>query len=169
MNLILEIILRVSKLLQIVESEAMQGANNCTPGTDLNLGDKVVNSYAQERFHSAAKVAVNWANWFTRMWKYAPDVIGQSEFLIHTAVYSMVEFNQDIFAGGNCYDAGEYKNYFLFCPFAFRLPEGPILAKDLAIEYKYLSNTSEWFYIARKRAEEVIRKGESLKKGRNHI
>jgi G protein-coupled receptor 158 len=41
------------------------------------------------------------------------------------------------------------------------LPEGPILAKDLAIEYKYLSNTSEWFFIARKRAESVIKSGKS--------
>ncbi len=30
----------VTKLLRIVESQAMQGAN-CTPGTDLSLGDKV--------------------------------------------------------------------------------------------------------------------------------
>ena len=32
----------VTKLLRIVESQALQGAN-CTPGTSLNLGDKVVN------------------------------------------------------------------------------------------------------------------------------
>lgn len=44
----------------------------------------------------------------------------------------------------------------MFCPYAYRLPEGPILAKDLAVEYKYLSNTSEWFFIARKNAENVI-------------
>lgn len=50
----------------------------------------------------------------------------------------------------------QYKEYWLFCPYAYRLPEGPILVKDLAVEYKYLSNTSEWFYIARKNAENVI-------------
>ncbi|TRY60951.1 hypothetical protein TCAL_16346, partial [Tigriopus californicus] len=154
----------VTKLLRIVESQALQGAN-CTPGTDLNLGDKVVNRYAQERFHQAARVAVNRANWLTRMWKYAPEVIGQSEYLLHTSIMSMVEFNEDIFAAGNCYDAEEYKSYFLFCPYAYRLPEGPILAKDLAIEYKYLSNTSEWFFIARKEAEKVIEMGKSLKIG----
>lgn len=45
--------------------------------------------------------------------------------------------------------------------------EGPILAKDLAVEYKYLANTSEWFYIARKNAERVIRNMTSLTKGKN--
>eukprot|EP00095_Tigriopus_kingsejongensis_P002452 snap_masked-scaffold380_size190731-processed-gene-0.14 protein:Tk02452 transcript:snap_masked-scaffold380_size190731-processed-gene-0.14-mRNA-1 annotation:"PREDICTED: uncharacterized protein LOC103506221" len=152
----------VTKLLRIVESQALQGAN-CTPGTDLNLGDKVVNRYAQERFDQAAHVAVNRANWLTRMWKYAPEVIGHSEYLLHTSIISMVEFNEDIFAAGNCYDAEEYKNYFLFCPYAHRLLDGPILAKDLAIEYKYLSNTSEWFFIARKEAEKVIEMGRSMK------
>ena len=44
--------------------------------------------------------------------------------------------------------------------------EGPILAKDLAVEYKYLANTSEWFYIARKTAERVIRNMTSLTKGK---
>lgn len=83
----------VTKLLRIVESQAMQGSN-CTPGTDLNLGDKVVNRYAQERFQEAAMVAVNWANWLTRMWKYAPDVIGQSEYLLHASMFSMIEMNQ---------------------------------------------------------------------------
>ena len=115
----------------------------------------------------AADVAVNRANWLTRMWKYAPEVIGQSEYLLHTYLVSMVEFDDDIFAAGNCYDAEEYGGYFLFCPYAYRLPEGPVLAKDLAVEYKYLSNTSEWFFIARKKAEEVIQKGSTFKTGKN--
>lgn len=36
----------VSKLLTIVETQALQGSD-CKPGTDLNLGEKVVNRYAQ--------------------------------------------------------------------------------------------------------------------------
>ena len=39
----------VSKLLSIVETQALMG-ENCSPGTDLNLGEKVVNRYAQVRF-----------------------------------------------------------------------------------------------------------------------
>ncbi len=75
------------------------------------------------------------------------------------------EANEDIFAAGNCYDAEEYRGYFLFCPYAYRLPEGPILAKDLAVEYKYLSNTSEWFFIARKTAERVIEEATQFRTG----
>ncbi len=45
----------VTRLLETVESQEGQGAN-CTPGTELNLGVKVVNRYAQERFHGAAMV-----------------------------------------------------------------------------------------------------------------
>ena len=36
----------VSKLLSIVEPQALMG-ENCNPGSDLNLGEKVVNRYAQ--------------------------------------------------------------------------------------------------------------------------
>ena len=97
------------------------------------------------------------------MWKYAPNVIGNSEFLLHTQILSMMEMNEDIFAAGNCYDARQYKDYFLFCPYAFRLPEGPILAKDLSLEYNYLSNTSEFFIMARKRGENVIKAGTAFK------
>jgi hypothetical protein len=77
------------------------------------------------------KVAVNFANWLTRMWKFAPEVVGRSEFLLHTNVLTIIEFDEDIFAGGNCYDADEYKSYYLFCPYAYRMPGGALLAKDL--------------------------------------
>jgi len=93
----------------------------------------------------------------TRIWKYADPEVTASEYLLHAGVISMVEFDNDIFAAGNCYDQNQYKSYWLFCPYAYRLPNGKgILAKDLAVEYKYLSNTSEWFYIARQKAQGVI-------------
>ena len=57
------------------------------------------------------------------------------------------------------------QDYSLFCPYAYRLPSGALLAKDLAVEYKYLSESSEWFYIARKKAEEVIGLGTAFKTG----
>ncbi len=101
------------------------------------------------------------------MWKYSSDVIGQSEYLLHTSILYMLEMNEDIFAAGNCYDASQYKDYFLFCPYAYRLPEGPILAKDLALGYNYLSNTSEFFFIARNRAEQVIKAGKSFRTSKN--
>ncbi|KAK9883018.1 hypothetical protein WA026_001231 [Henosepilachna vigintioctopunctata] len=146
----------VTRFLRIVESQHLLG-ENCTAGTDLNLGDGVVDRYAQERFRVEADVAVNRANMLTRLWKYAGKDVVNSEYLLHASLFSMVEFDDDIFAAGNCYDQHQYKDYQLFCPYAYRLPEGSILVKDLAVEYKYLSNTSEWFYIARKNAEKVIK------------
>ncbi|KAL1114820.1 hypothetical protein AAG570_007644 [Ranatra chinensis] len=103
----------------------------------------------------------------TRLWKYAASEVLDSEYLLHAGVFSMVEFDEDIFAAGNCYDAYQYKSFWLFCPYAYRLPEGPILVKDLAVEYKYLSNTSEWFYIARKNAENVIKNYNQFSRGKS--
>jgi hypothetical protein len=157
----------VTRFLTIVESQHLLG-ENCTAGTDLNLGEGVVDQYAQERFRVEAEVAVNRANMLTRLWKYAAPEVMSSEYLLHASVFSMVEFDEDIFAAGNCYDKYQYKDYWLFCPYAYRLPEGPILVKDLAVEYKYLSNTSEWFYIARKNAENVIRNYSQFSRGESH-
>lgn len=153
----------VTRFLRIVESQHLLG-ENCTAGTDLNLGEGVVDRYAQERFRIEADVAVNRANMLTRLWKYADHTV-MSEYFLHASVFSMVEFDDDIFAAGNCYDQYQYKDYILFCPYAYRLPEGQILVKDLAVEYKYLSNTSEWFYIARKNAERVIRNYNQFSRG----
>lgn len=154
----------VTKFLRLIETQHLLG-ENCTAGTHLNLGEGVVDRYAQERFRIEADVAVNRANMLTRLWKYAGPSVMHNEYLLHASVFSMVEFDDDIFAAGNCYDQYQYKDYQLFCPFAYRLPEGPILAKDLAVEYKYLSNTSEWFYIARKNAERVIRNHNQFRRG----
>ncbi|KAL4703643.1 hypothetical protein ACJJTC_000314 [Scirpophaga incertulas] len=156
----------VTKFLRLIETQHLLG-ENCTAGTHLNLGEGVVDRYAQERFRIEADVAVNRANMLTRLWKYAGPSVMHNEYLLHASVFSMVEFDDDIFAAGNCYDQYQYKDYQLFCPFAYRLPEGPILAKDLAVEYKYLSNTSEWFYIARKNAERVIRHHNQFRRGFN--
>lgn len=55
----------VTKFLQIVESQHLLGAN-CTAGTALNLGEGVVDRYAQDRFRVEAEIAVNRANMLTR-------------------------------------------------------------------------------------------------------
>ncbi|XP_031829923.1 metabotropic glycine receptor [Nomia melanderi] len=155
----------VTRFLRIIENQHLLG-ENCTAGTDLNLGEGVVDQYAQEKFRLEANLAVNRANMLTRLWKYAPDVMLSSEYLLHASVLSMVEFDEDIFAAGNCYDKLQYKDRWLYCPFAHRLQDQDgILVKDLAIEYKYLSNSSEWFYIARKNAEKVIANNEQFSRG----
>lgn len=156
----------VTRFLRIIENQHTLG-ENCTAGTDLNLGEGVVDQYAQERFRLEANLAVNRANMLTRLWKYAPEVMLSSEYLLHASVLSMVEFDEDIFAAGNCYDKLQYKDHWLYCPFAHRLPnQDGVLVKDLAIEYKYLSNSSEWFYIARKNAERVIASYEQFSRGK---
>ncbi|KAK2583404.1 hypothetical protein KPH14_009391 [Odynerus spinipes] len=155
----------VTRFLRIIENQHLLG-ENCTAGTDLNLGEGVVDRYAQERFRLEANLAVNRANMLTRLWKYAPDVMLSSEYLLHASVLSMVEFDEDIFAAGNCYDKLQYKDRWLYCPFAHRLQDQEgVLVKDLAIEYKYLSNSSEWFYIARKNAERVIASNNQFSRG----
>lgn len=154
----------MTKFLRIVESQHLMG-ENCTKGTDFNLGEGVVDRYAQERFRLEGEIAVNRANLYTRLWKYSAAQVLASEYLLHAEVLTMVELDEDIFAAGNCYDKYEYEDYLLFCPFAYRLPEGTILVKDLAVEYKYLSNTSEWFFIARKNAERAIKNHTHLTKG----
>lgn len=58
----------VTKFLQIVESQHLLGAN-CTAGTALNLGEGVVDRYAQDRFRVEAEVAINRANMLTRLVK----------------------------------------------------------------------------------------------------
>lgn len=156
----------VTRFLRIIENQHTLG-ENCTAGTDLNLGEGVVDQYAQERFRLEAEFAVNRANMLTRLWKYAPEVMLSSEYLLHASVLSMVEFDEDIFAAGNCYDKLQYRGRWLYCPFAHRLPnQDGILVKDLAIQYKYLSNSSEWFYIARKNAERVIASYEQFSRGK---
>lgn len=156
----------VTRFLRIIENQHTLG-ENCTAGTDLNLGEGVVDQYAQERFRLEANLAVNRANMLTRLWKYAPEVMLSSEYLLHASVLSMVEFDEDIFAAGNCYDKLQYRDRWLYCPFAHRLPhQDGILVKDLASQYKYLSNSSEWFYIARKNAERVIASYEQFSRGK---
>ncbi|XP_017962312.1 uncharacterized protein LOC108655110 [Drosophila navojoa] len=157
----------VSKFLQYIEQQHLMGSN-CVAGTSLNLGEGVVDRYAQDRFRVEAEVAVNRANMLTRIFKTTAHSVQEDVNLLHASVLSMVEFDDDIFAAGNCFDWNEHPAQpGLFCPFAYRLPPpnlGAVLAKDLAMEYHYLGNTSEWFFLARKNAERVIARNEQYLK-----
>lgn len=103
-----------------------------------------------------------------RIFKLTPLSVQENINLLHASVLSMVEFDDDIFAAGHCFDWNQYSTKKgLYCPFAHRLPPPEVasLAKDLASEYHYLGNTSEWFFLARKNAERVIAKNEQYIKG----
>lgn len=93
-----------------------------------------------------------------------------SEHILHASVLSMVEFDDDIYAAGHCFDWNQHMaKRGLFCPFAHRLPppeQSATISKDLATEYPYLGNTSEWFFLARKNAEKVIAKNDQYIKGK---
>ncbi len=148
----------VDKFLSIVE-QYEQNKDNCTPGTEFNLGEGVVAQYGVFAYKAQAMVAVNRANFLTRIWKNSPAALLDSEYFFFTAVRSMVEGDDDLFAAGNCYDFMEYKNYTLFCPYAYRLPNvsSEIMVKDLSVEYKYLTNQSEFFWSARLKAENKLK------------
>lgn len=102
-----------------------------------------------------------------RIFKSSSLAVQASEHILHASVLSMVEFDDDIFAAGHCFDWNQHTaKSGLYCPFAFRLPDQSILAKDLAVEYHYLGNTSEWFFLARQNAEKVIIKNEQYITGK---
>ena len=156
----------VTKFLRKIESQQSMG-ENCTKGTELKLNEGVVDRYAQERFRLEAEVAVNRANLYTRLWKYSRKLVLSSPYLLHAEVLSLVEFDEDIFAAGNCYDRFQYKGYELYCPFAHRMPGGKIRVKDLALQYFYLTNGSEWFLDAKRSAERVIEDFTQIRKSKH--
>ena len=141
--------------------------DNCTRGTAFSLGEGVVDKYAHQRFRLQADQTVNMANLYTRLWKYSSDQVMASDYLLHAQVLSLLEFNEDIFAAGNCYDRYQHPRYELFCPFAHRLPDGKVMVKDLAQQYFYLSNGSDFFLNAKLSGERVIENFTQLKQGKN--
>ncbi|XP_065314395.1 metabotropic glycine receptor-like [Gordionus sp. m RMFG-2023] len=148
---------KVTEFLKIVE-EYENDAQHCKAGTTVNLGDGVIDQYGLKRYYSQALIAVNRANLLTRLWRYAPKEVLDSEFLLYSLVRSMVESDVNIFAAGNCYDKYEYKDYYLFCPFSHYLPDGKrILVKDLSVQYKYMGNESEWFHSSKMWAKNLSR------------
>ena len=147
----------VDNFLSIVE-QYERNKDNCTPGTTFNLGKGVVAQYGVRRFKAQAMVAVNRANFLTRIWKSARQELLDSEFFFYTSVREMVEGDPVLFAAGNCYDKMQYKDYELFCPYAYRMADNAnkIMVKDLSLEYKYLGNDSEFFYQARMKADRKL-------------
>ncbi|XP_013396833.1 probable G-protein coupled receptor 158 [Lingula anatina] len=129
---------------------------DCDPGTHFNLGDGVIQQYGVLRFKRQALEAVTRANFLTRIWKLKDFCLKDNEYFFYDQVRSMVEGDPEIFAAGNCYDKDRFKDYYLFCPYSHRLPNGQIVVKDLSVSYKYLGNTSEFFWEARRKANLLL-------------
>lgn len=72
----------VSKFLQYIEQQHLMGSN-CVAGTSLNLGEGVVDRYAQDRFRVEAEVAVNRANMLTRWVTHpsGPPIVPSAQLL----------------------------------------------------------------------------------------
>ena len=148
----------VQTFLSTVEQYA-RDKENCTPGTEHNLGEGVVQQqYGVRRFKRQALLAVNRANFLTQIWRSAGPGVTTSDYFFYIQVRSMVEGDPDVFAAGNCYAPGMYNDkYDLFCPFSHRIAEedGVIVVKDLSVSYKY-GNHSEWFYQAQVNANRKL-------------
>lgn len=144
----------VATFLEKVE-EYERNKGECIPGTEHNLGSGVIKQYGLKKFKNQALVAVNRANFLTRLWRNASGDILTNEYIYYSQVRNLLEGDPELFAAGNCYDKGEFKNYYLFCPYAYRMEDGRINVKDLSLEYDYLKNTSEWFYSARQKATQL--------------
>ena len=159
----------VDEFLGIVE-QYERDKENCVPGVTFNLGEGVITQYGVIRFRQQAELAVNRANFLTRIWKSSPeDILEKSQYFFYTQVRSMVEGDNDVFAAGNCYDYMEFNNFTLFCPFAYRMPNDTIMVKDLSVEYKYLGNESEFFFIPRMNAERKLQGRYNETKGRSSL
>jgi hypothetical protein len=147
----------VQQFLEEVERYEVN-KEKCVTGFTHNLGKGVINQYGLNRFKAQALVAVNRANLLTRIWKDGNPAILNSEYFFYSQVRSIVESDPDIFAGGNCYDKYGFKDYYLFCAYAYRTSseDNDINVKDLAVEYDYVAgNGSEWFATCRHNAAKV--------------
>ena len=62
--------------------------------------------HAEKRDVSDLYYLINWSQWSSnkifvvRLWKYQPDTIGKSEYLLDSMLYETLEFDDDIFAAG---------------------------------------------------------------------
>ncbi|XP_077865993.1 metabotropic glycine receptor-like [Saccoglossus kowalevskii] len=144
---------KVVEFLRYVD-RVQENIDNCTRGTGVRLPD---GEYNTDRFRSQALQAVDRANFLTRIWRNsALKAVHESQEFFYVAVRSLLESDDILFAAGNCYDYKEFKDFEQFCPYAYRDTSEHIHVKDLSIEYKYLTNDSEWFFMAKAKAEELL-------------
>ncbi|KAJ8042105.1 hypothetical protein HOLleu_13093 [Holothuria leucospilota] len=132
----------VAEALDYVEQIARQ-KNNCSFGPSLNL------NYDKVRWTAEAEVAVRAANLLSTLFRTGDHMKGIHEAdtdLLYSIVLSNVENNVNVFGSAIAFIKYHYRNYEIYCPYAFRAPEG-ITAKDLSIGYDYHTNGTDWFYI----------------------
>ncbi|XP_041454840.1 probable G-protein coupled receptor CG31760 [Lytechinus variegatus] len=135
----------VTKALEYVEEIARQ-KDNCSFGPSLDL------QYNQDRWTMQANVAVNTANLlttFSRTGNHIRGIHPEDEDLLYSLVLANVQNHEDVFGSAIAFKTSFYRDYALFCPYAFRAPDpcDAITAKDLSIGYNYTMEETDWFHI----------------------
>lgn len=157
----------IDEFLAVVHKYEKNKAS-CEPGVQKNLGEGVITQFGLGRFKDQAMLAVNRANFLTRLWKGMPESFLENEYFFYTQVRSMLEGDKAIFAAGNCYDENQFGNYTLFCPYGLRMPNDTIMVKDLASNYPYLGNESEFFLIPKEKANAKLQKHYEINRGKSY-
>ncbi|XP_072169538.1 metabotropic glycine receptor-like [Diadema setosum] len=132
----------VTKALEYVEQIAQQ-KNNCSFGPSLDL------QYGKSRWTSQAEVAVRAANLLSTLSRTGNHMRGEhpeDEDLLYSIVISNVKNNDDVFGSAIAFQSDFYRDYAIFCPYAFRAPD-QITAKDLSIGYNYTEEETDWFQV----------------------
>ncbi|XP_063951037.1 metabotropic glycine receptor-like [Lytechinus pictus] len=135
----------VTKALEYVEEIARQ-KDNCSFGPSLDL------QYNQDRWTMQANVAVNTANLLTTFSRTGDHIRGihpEDEDLLYSLVLANVQNHEDVFGSAIAFKTSFYRDFALFCPYAFRAPDpcDAITAKDLSIGYNYTMEETDWFHI----------------------
>lgn len=133
----------VTEALEYVQEVAAQ-EGNCSFGPTLDL------DYNKERWTTEATVAVRAANLLTLLSRTGGHMYGEhegDEGLLYRIVVANVDNNPSVFGSAIAYETSLFRDYTIFCPYAFRTPAGPTDVKDLSIGYNYRTNVTDWFYI----------------------
>ena len=133
----------VTEALEYVEAIERQ-RNNCSFGPTLNL------EYSKERWTYEALVTVRAANLLTFLARTGDHILGTHPDDVNV-LYSLVRSNVDnyekVFGSAIAFDLDLYRDYEIFCPYAFISPDGVVNAKDLSIGYDYHDNGTDWFWV----------------------
>ncbi|XP_072013672.1 probable G-protein coupled receptor CG31760 [Amphiura filiformis] len=133
----------VTEALEYVEAIERQ-RNNCSFGPSLNL------EYSKARWRTEALVTVRAANLLTFFSRTNDHILGSHPDdvnILYSLVRANVNYYEKVFGSAIAFDLDLYRDYEIFCPYAFISPDGIVIAKDLSIGYDYHDNGTDWFWV----------------------
>ncbi|XP_077983046.1 putative G-protein coupled receptor CG31760 [Glandiceps talaboti] len=123
-------------------AEVERTRDNCTFGKALPL------TYDDSRWEHEALVAVKAGNLLTGLLTTAEEHMkggdAADDYLLYSVVRSNVEEYPTIVGSAIAFDKYYYRDYELFCPYAWR-HSGVVNTKDLSIGYYYHDPAADWF------------------------